>query len=549
MSSESESDTKSEQDKKSVENGEVKNGDDKNIDDEKTDTVKEKKTRGRKKGQVAKKNGKGVKSSAVDEEVNENSKTDDEAAESVESAPSVETKKKPAPKKVNGLKLGDIPAIEIALNRFRTEDLKLLHQIIYDEPGNLKQIKKSVKRFKGFDYAKNSDEYKKKLKEMSDDLDSRQLKSVCEMLDLNRKSNDVTELATIILDFLVEPSDLSAKVVTMSSGGRPQRSTKTKASYSSADDDDDDVNVSKKSIYRDYSDSFDDSESEPDSEDGKKRSRKKSTVAAKRTPRAATKRKQPVRAGGTRGRGRGRPPKSKKYESSTGESADSNVGDKDSSDYEEPEEKKPVARTGRRGAVAKVTKPVENNTRGSRVAKKKAIEAVAEKDEEDDDDDDEDNEEDKENESVSKESVENEDEDEDEEDDGKEKDDGVSNEANGDEEVDEEAADKDKDDENDKKKKTATTESSLGKRVANNKQDSEANSDEEPLAKKTKKGPSDEEIKKYLESILNGANLENITMKNVCSDVYEHWKGHDLIKRRDFIKETVKSLISVDESD
>lgn len=73
--------------------------------------------------------------------------------------------------------------------------------------------------------------------------------------------------------------------------------------------------------------------------------------------------------------------------------------------------------------------------------------------------------------------------------------------------------------------------------------------DDEPLKKPpTKKGatvdgtPSDEDIKKLLKDILAEANLEEITMKTVCKKVYAHYPNHDLSQRKDFIKQTVKSV-------
>lgn len=75
--------------------------------------------------------------------------------------------------------------------------------------------------------------------------------------------------------------------------------------------------------------------------------------------------------------------------------------------------------------------------------------------------------------------------------------------------------------------------------------------DDEPLKKPpVKKGakedgtPSDDDIKKLLKDILAEANLEEITMKTVCKKVYAHYPNHDLSSRKDFIKQTVKSVSS-----
>ncbi|XP_075223246.1 protein DEK-like isoform X2 [Lycorma delicatula] len=69
-------------------------------------------------------------------------------------------------------------------------------------------------------------------------------------------------------------------------------------------------------------------------------------------------------------------------------------------------------------------------------------------------------------------------------------------------------------------------------------------SEKEVPAKKSKSPPTDDEIKSYVKSVLEGANLEEITMKTVCKKVYEHYPDFDLGYKKEFIKNTVKSLIA-----
>lgn len=45
-----------------------------------------------------------------------------------------------------------------------------------------------------------------------------------------------------------------------------------------------------------------------------------------------------------------------------------------------------------------------------------------------------------------------------------------------------------------------------------------------------------------MKEILEGANLEEITMKTVCKQVYAHYPDFDLAHKKDFIKTTVKSV-------
>ncbi|XP_076805739.1 protein DEK-like isoform X1 [Clavelina lepadiformis] len=64
-----------------------------------------------------------------------------------------------------------------------------------------------------------------------------------------------------------------------------------------------------------------------------------------------------------------------------------------------------------------------------------------------------------------------------------------------------------------------------------------------PLLKK-KSPPTNSEIRKAVEKILKGADLEVITMKAVCVKVYSLYPDFDLSDRKAFIKETVKKIIS-----
>jgi len=68
-------------------------------------------------------------------------------------------------------------------------------------------------------------------------------------------------------------------------------------------------------------------------------------------------------------------------------------------------------------------------------------------------------------------------------------------------------------------------------------------SDDEPLIKKTKTVPSNDEIKKKVEKILDGADLGEVTMKGVCKEVYAMYPDFDLTDRKSFIKETVKAVL------
>jgi len=67
--------------------------------------------------------------------------------------------------------------------------------------------------------------------------------------------------------------------------------------------------------------------------------------------------------------------------------------------------------------------------------------------------------------------------------------------------------------------------------------------DDVPLVKKKNNEPSDDEIRTLVELILKDANLEEVTMKIVCRQVYDTYPNVDLLHRKDFIKNTVKEII------
>lgn len=69
--------------------------------------------------------------------------------------------------------------------------------------------------------------------------------------------------------------------------------------------------------------------------------------------------------------------------------------------------------------------------------------------------------------------------------------------------------------------------------------------DDAPLKKKKgNKPPTDAELKNVVSAILKDADLETVTMKNVVKEVYDKYTAFDLSDRKDFIKTTVKNLIS-----
>lgn len=119
--------------------------------------------------------------------------------------------------------MGDIPRIDASISRFKTEDLKLLHRVLFKTPGKTAIIKKNIKKFNGFDFTKDSDAFSKKVQAVSK-MEIKQLKSICEMLDLE-KNGKREEISERICEFLLEPKD-SGKPT---GGGRPKRTAAVRA--------------------------------------------------------------------------------------------------------------------------------------------------------------------------------------------------------------------------------------------------------------------------------------------------------------------------------
>ncbi|XP_022092571.1 protein DEK-like [Acanthaster planci] len=73
-------------------------------------------------------------------------------------------------------------------------------------------------------------------------------------------------------------------------------------------------------------------------------------------------------------------------------------------------------------------------------------------------------------------------------------------------------------------------------------EDSDDSSDDEPLIRKAE--PSEAQIEQTVRAFLDKANLELVTMKMVCKKVYETYPDFNLAHKKDFIKATVRSIIS-----
>ncbi|KAG7470004.1 hypothetical protein MATL_G00134710 [Megalops atlanticus] len=96
------------------------------------------------------------------------------------------------------------------------------------------------------------------------------------------------------------------------------------------------------------------------------------------------------------------------------------------------------------------------------------------------------------------------------------------------------------------KTKKADSSSGRSKKASNTSVESDMDDslDDEPLIKMVKRPPTDDQLKETVTKLLKDANLEEVTMKQICKQVFDTYPDYDLSNRKDFIKQTVKQLIS-----
>ncbi|CAL8249814.1 unnamed protein product [Boreogadus saida] len=92
--------------------------------------------------------------------------------------------------------------------------------------------------------------------------------------------------------------------------------------------------------------------------------------------------------------------------------------------------------------------------------------------------------------------------------------------------------------------KSKKADSSSNSKKTNSTVSEGSSDDDRPLIKIMRVAPSDEQLEEAVRGLLKDADLEEVTMKQICQKVYDAYPDHDLASRKDFIKQTVKSLIT-----
>uniref|UniRef100_A0A182WF48 DEK-C domain-containing protein n=1 Tax=Anopheles minimus TaxID=112268 RepID=A0A182WF48_9DIPT len=471
----------------------------------------------------------------------------------------------------SGKRLSSIALIDANITKAKVEDLQTLHTVLYDEPAKTMVLRRNLRKFSGFEFKPSSAAYRSRL-QATGKLDVKKLAPVAEILALDKKGSK-EELAERICTFLQKPdgdeelpeemgeeeedeeekedeedeemseeeeapkkktpskrgaAPTRGRDSVKSTSGRPKRSTAGRGyqDYSTSEEEEEEtVKVGRGRRARRGSDSGSDynPSAGSDSDAGKRRSSRAPARGSRTSARNVRKRysddeseesasdedfseddrrkKKTTPARGGRGRpstaagsrqslrGRGR-----KRKAETESEEEESEEEMDSEDSEQPK-RKAVTKSSGRGSVAAANNKAKNSSpaKGGRGQPKRAAAVNS----------------------------------------AKKSRKGRGRSTSGD---DDEEEDEDEEEEEEEEPELDDNESE----------------DEKPLVKKAKQDkesdvaapPSEDDIKEYLKEILEEANLEEITMKTVCKKVYAKYPEHDLSHKKDFIKATVKSLIS-----
>ncbi|XP_067456494.1 protein DEK isoform X2 [Thunnus thynnus] len=383
----------------------------------------------------------------------------------------------------SGDKLGDIPRTGYQINKMKPADLKPLHAILFDRPGKMATIKKNLRLFNGFPFDAASEQYTKKREKLlkSSNFTNSKLKVVCTVLDLEKKGTH-SDLVDRILTFLAAPKN----------SGKRLPVKKKKKSKKKLSGDDSKAKTKKKSKPKPRS-----SSSSP--KKSKSGSKSKAIVMDSSSDEDDDEEDEKVGASAEAEGSDTEEKRSEKEEDRSDkseESADEEEEEEEEDESDEDDESS-KSKSSRGKSASKKSAPVKRQRTPAKKTgppKKRAKKEVSDESESD---------------------------------------------------ADSEA------DEKPKKKKSAPVKQAAKTKKAdsssnskNNTNTEDSSDDDEPLIKMIKKSPTDEQLKETVQSLLKEADLEEMTMKQICQRVFDTYPDHDLTSRKDYIKQTVKSLIT-----
>ncbi|XGW23598.1 hypothetical protein V3C99_005656 [Haemonchus contortus] len=229
----------------------------------------------------------------------------------------------PTPKKTvvrmgDGVPLGEIAYIEDQLHKKTAEELKIMHKVLYGNPGKATTLKREIRKFKGFAFEEDSPEFKKKVA-LLNKLTSKQLATIKNVLGLHSGGQSKDAVVTTIMVFLMKTVDHARRVP----GGKKRKSsgkTPTSAKRSKKAKGDDEILTE--------SDDEDDDDEKPPAKTPAKTPAKATT----KTP--AKSAKTPKKAATTK------TPRKKRESSASKETASKTDSDSDDSDTKKKKSKK-----------------------------------------------------------------------------------------------------------------------------------------------------------------------------------------------------------------
>ncbi|KAK7146982.1 hypothetical protein R3I94_009735 [Phoxinus phoxinus] len=430
-----------------------------------------------------------------------------------------------------GDKLGDIARINHSIGKLKVPLLKPLHNIVYDRPGTASALRKNLRLFNGFPFGPDSDRYNKKVEKVKK-LQKGLLKTICQTLDLERTGTQIV-LSERIMRFLVQPTNsgkpvLKKKKKTTKDTKREKSSSKSKKPQKKVES-----GKSKPIVSDSSSDDDDNDDEEEDSKENSKGTEKSATASQRikdNEDKSFDEVKDyhcPIEDSDEEEKSPPQKKSDQKSDQTTSDDSDRDVHEDKTVKKKSPQKKK--------SSTMKSTKKSD----------KKSDQTTS-------DDSDQDVHEDK---TVKKKSPQ------------KKKSSTMKSTKKSDKKSDQTSSDdSDQDVHEDKtvkktikkpavkrkapakpvpKTKKADSSSNRRKKMASKiKDESESSDDDQPLIKMLKKPPTDDQLKEAIQDLLKDANLEEVTMKQITRQVYDKYPDFDLTSRKEFIRVTVKSLIS-----
>ncbi|XP_034534420.1 protein DEK isoform X1 [Notolabrus celidotus] len=382
----------------------------------------------------------------------------------------------------SGDKLGDIPRTGFQITKMKPADLKPLHTILFDRPGKMAMIKKNLRLFNGFPFDTDSEQYAKKREKLlkNSNFTNSKLKVVCGVLDLEKKGTH-SDLVDRIMSYLTAPKNSGKRLPV-----KKKRKSKKKLSG-----DDSNSSTKKKSKPKPRS-----SSSSP--KKSKTGSKSKAIVMDSSSDEDEEEEEEEKAGASAEAEGSDTEDKPSEKEEDQSDKSEESEDEEEEEDEDEDDDESPKSKSSKGKSAPK--KPAAGK-RPRAPAKKTGPPKKRAK---------------------------------------KESSDESESEADSEEE------------EKPKKKKPAPAKPAAKTKKADSSSNSKNNTntaedssdDDEPLIKMIKKAPTDEQLKATVQSLLKEANLEEMTMKQICQRVFDTYPDHDLTGKKDYIKQTVKSLIT-----